>query len=101
MQSAKLVAAVAAIVLGSTLSLAADKLDDQKIKTVKPAATTNKLTEKGAQGGIILQNQGGKAADKGARGGIILQNQGDKAADKGARGEIILQKHGGKAADNG
>ena len=74
MQFTKLAAAVAGIVLGSTLAFAADKPADQKEKIVKPATTANKPTDKGAQGGIILQNQGAKAADKGARGGIILQN---------------------------
>jgi hypothetical protein len=95
MQFMKL-AVAAGIVLGSTLALAADKPADKKEK-VAPAATTNKPTNKGAEGGIILQNQGNKAADKGAQGGIILQNQGNKAADKGAQGGIILQNQGAKA----
>jgi ribosomal protein S20 len=99
MRFTKLAAAVAGIALGSTLSLAADKPAEKKDKVVKPTTTTNKPTDKAGQGGIILQNQGGRAADKGAQGGIILQNQGGKAADKGARGGIILQNQGGKAAD--
>ena len=78
MQITKLVAAAAAIGLGATLANAADKPADQKDKKVAPAATA-KPTDKGAQGGIILQNQGNKAADKGAQRGIILQNQGAKA----------------------
>ena len=97
MQITKLVAAAAAIGLGATLANAADKPADQKEKKVAPAAATAKPADKGAQGGIILQNQGNKAADKGAQGGIILQNQGNKAADKGAQGGIILQNQGQKA----
>jgi ribosomal protein S20 len=97
MQFAKLVAAMAAIALGSTQALAADKPADPKDKVVKPVTSTSKPTDKGAQGGIILQNQGGRAADKGAQGGIILQNQGGKPADKGAQGGIILQNQGAKA----
>ena len=98
MQFAKLVAAMAAIALGSTQALAADKPADPKDKVVKPVTSTSKPTDKGAQGGIILQNQGGRAADKGAQGGIILQNQGNKAADKGAQGGIILQNQGAAKA---
>ena len=71
-------AMAAGIALGSMLAVAADKPADKKQKAA-PAATTNKPTNKGAQGGIILQNQGNKPADKGAQGGIILQNQGQKA----------------------
>jgi ribosomal protein S20 len=89
---------VAGVALVSTLAFAADKPADMKEKTVKPAATANKPVDKGAQGGIILQNQGNKAADKGAQGGIILQNQGNKAADKGAQGGIILQNQGAAKA---
>ena len=96
MQITKLAAAAAVIGLGATLASAADKPADKKEK-VAPAAATAKPTDKGAQGGIILQNQGNKAADKGAQGGIILQNQGNKAADKGAQGGIILQNQGAKA----
>jgi len=61
MQFAKLVAAMAAIALGSTQALAADKPADPKDKVVKPVTSTSKPTDKGAQGGIILQNQGAKA----------------------------------------
>ena len=96
MRFTKLTAAAAAIAFASTLANAEDKHVDKKEK-VAPAATTNKPTNKGAQGGIILQNQGNKATDKGAQGGIILQNQGNKAADKGAQGGIILQNQGQKA----
>lgn len=88
MRSIKLAIAVAAIALGSTAALAADKHEEKKDK-VAPAATTNKPTNKGAQGGIILQNQGNKANDKGAQGGIILQNQGSKAP---ATGKTATQK---------
>jgi ribosomal protein S20 len=79
MRFTKLAAATAIIALGSTLAGAADKPPDKKEKAAAPAAATAKPTDKGAQGGIILQNQGNKAADKGAQGGIILQNQGAKA----------------------
>ena len=96
MQFTTCAAAAAVIAVGSTLAGAADKPADKKEKTVAPAAATAKPTDKGAQGGIILQNQGNKAADKGAQGGIILQNQGAKA-DKGAQGGIILQNQGAKA----
>jgi hypothetical protein len=95
MRFTKLAAAAAVIAVGSTLASAADKPADKKEK-VAPAAATAKPTDKGAQGGIILQNQGNKAADKGAQGGIILQNQGNKAANKGAQGGIILQNQGAK-----
>jgi ribosomal protein S20 len=98
MRFAKLGAAVAGFALSSTLALAADNTVDKKDKAVKPATTANKPTDKGAQGGIILQNQGGKPADKGAQGGIILQNQGGKPADKGAQGGIILQNQGAAKA---
>ena len=98
MRFTKLAAAVAGIAVGSTLALAADKPADKIDKAVKPATTTSKPVDKGAQGGIILQNQGGRAADKGAQGGIILQNQGNKAADKGAQGGIILQNQGAAKA---
>jgi len=91
MRFTKLAAAVAGIALGSTLALAADKPADQKEKTVKPATTMNKPADKGAQGGIILQNQGNKAADKGAQGGIILQNQGASKAPAAA-GKTATQK---------
>ena len=101
MRFTKLAAAAAGIALGSTLAPAADKPADQKEKAAKPATTMNKPADKGAQGGIILQDRGGKAADKGAQGGIILQNQGNKAADKGARGGIILQNQGSKATNKG
>lgn len=96
MRITKLAAVATVIALGSTLALAADKPADKKEKAAVPAAATAKPTDKGAQGGIILQNQGNKAADKGAQGGIILQNQGAKA-DKGAQGGIILQNQGAKA----
>jgi len=95
MRFTNLATAVAGIALGSTLAFAADKPAD---KAVKPTATTIKPAEKGAQGGIILQNQGNKAASKGAQGGIILQNQGNKAANKGAQGGIILQNQGAAKA---
>ena len=95
MQITKLAAVAAVIGLGATLASAADKPADKKEK-VAPAAATAKPADKGAQGGIILQNQGNKTADKGAQGGIILQNQGAKA-DKGAQGGIILQNQGAKA----
>ena len=85
MRFTKLAAALAAIVLGSTLTLAADKRGDTTDKTVRPDATTNKANEKGAQGAIILQNKANKAADKGAKGGIILQNEGAAKAAGGAR----------------
>ena len=98
MRFTKLAAAVAGIAFGSTVALAADKPADQKEKAVKPATTTSKPVDKGAQGGIILQNQGNKAADKGAQGGIILQNQGSKATNKGAQGGIILQNQGASKA---
>ena len=81
MQFLKL-ALAAGIALGSTFAVAADA--DKKEK-VAPAATTNKPANKGAQGGIILQNQGNKATDKGAQGGIILQNQGQKAPSTAAK----------------
>ena len=97
MRITKLAAAAAAICLGATFANGADKPVDQKDKKVAPAAATAKPADKGAQGGIILQNQGNKAADKGAQGGIILQNQGNKAAAKGAQGGIILQNQGAKA----
>ena len=61
MQITKLAAAAAAICLGATFANAADKPADQKDKKVAPAAATAKPTDKGAQGGIILQNQGTKA----------------------------------------
>ena len=91
MRFTKLAAAVAGIALGSTLVLAADKPADKKEKTVKPAATMSKPTDKAGQGGIILQNQGGKVADKSARGGIILQNQGAAQAPA-ATGKTTTQK---------
>ena len=97
MRSTKLAAAAAALAFCSTLAGAADKPVDKKEKAATAASTTSKPTDKGAQGGIILQNQGGRAADKGAQGGIILQNQGGKPADKGAQGGIILQNQGAKA----
>ena len=89
---------VAGIALGPTLALAADKPADKKEKTVKPATTMNKPTDRAGQGGIILQNQGGRAADKGAQRAIILQNQGGKVSDKAARGGIILQNQGAAKA---
>ena len=61
MRFTKLAAAAAGIALGSTLAPAADKPADQKEKAAKPATTMNKPADKGAQGGIILQNQGAKA----------------------------------------
>ena len=91
MRFTKWTAVVAGAALGSTLAFAADKPADMKEKTVKPAATANKPVDKGAQGGIILQNQGNKAADKGAQGGIILQNQGGAKAPAAA-GQTAKQK---------
>ena len=82
---------VAGIALGPTLALAADKPADKKDKTVKPATTMSKPTDKAVQGGIILQNQGGRAADKGAQRGIILQNQGAAKAPA-ATGKPATQK---------
>jgi ribosomal protein S20 len=96
MRFTKMAAVLAGCALGSTLAFAADKPADKREK-VAPAAAAAKPTDKGAQGGIILQNQGNKAADKGAQGGIILQNQGNKAADKSAQRGIILQNQGAKA----
>lgn len=89
MRFTKLAASAAVIALGSTLAGAADKPAEKKEKAA-PAATTSKPTNKGAQGGIILQNQGNKAADKGAQGGIILQNQGAKTP--AAAGKTAKQK---------
>ena len=63
MRFTNLATAVASIALGSTLTFAADKPAD---KAVKPTATTNKPAEKGAQGGIILQNQGAAKAPSAA-----------------------------------
>jgi hypothetical protein len=74
--------AIAAIALVSTLALAADDTNKKPAAAAKTTAKSDKPADKGAQGGIILQNQGGKPADKGAQGGIILQNQGAKAAQK-------------------
>ena len=62
MRFTKLAAAVAGIIFGSTLALAADKPADKIDKAVKPATTTSKPVDKGAQGGIILQNQGAAKA---------------------------------------
>lgn len=59
MRFTNLATAVAGIALGSTLAFAADKPAD---KAVKPIAATNRPAEKGAQGGIILQNQGAAKA---------------------------------------
>ena len=54
---------VGTIFLGAGACVAADSPADAKAKETK-AAATKKPTDKSAQGGIILQNQGAAAATK-------------------------------------
>lgn len=93
--------ALIAMALAATPALAADS--KEKMQAQKAAPATNKATDKGSQGGIILQDKAttaskNKAADKGAKGGIILQNS-QKGSDKGAKGGIILQNNAGKSTN--
>ena len=100
-------AAIAGLVFGSGVALAADSPADKKAKEkgiilqkTESNAAAKKPTDKGAQGGIILQDNaksaGKKPADKGAQGGIILQDNAkasaNKPKDKAAEKGIILQK---------
>jgi ATPase subunit of ABC transporter with duplicated ATPase domains len=71
--------------LCSTQTLAADSKEKKQAQKAAPAAKattapTNKAADKGAQGGIILQNNQ-KASNKGAQGGIILQNNAGKSTN--------------------
>src|SRR6185312_17272615 len=86
--------ALVGLALAAGPALAADSKDKKEAQKVAPV--TNKAADKGAKGGIILQNSQ-KGSDKGAKGGIILQNS-QKGADKGAKGGIILQNSAGKSA---
>jgi hypothetical protein len=87
----KWLAYIAALCLG-TGALAADSIDKDKkaapkaAPKVAPKASANsKPTNKGAERGIILQNQG---ASKGTERGIILQNQGKTKTPDAAKGKV-------------
>jgi len=95
MRFTKVALIATAVALGPALAQAADKLDEKKAKAAAPAAAANKPSDKSAQGGIILQNQGGRAADKGAQGGIILQNQGAKTPSAASKTATQKKTTGG------
>ena len=81
-------AAIAGLVFGSGVALAADSPADKKAKEkgiilqkTESNAAAKKPTDKGAQGGIILQDNAkasaNKPKDKAAEKGIILQKPAD------------------------